>query len=155
MPAVRSTAVDKNGKYEQAVTEMVLNGPGEDLRAMLGMKNVCMGRRLPSGLLLWWTIAAAACVLTGATTVHRNQEHRFYFRRVDEAIQRTAVTPIWSLKEVSYSVTLGSGEYQWEHADVRSDEHQYRIPAISMRAGAWRIFNRRRTVSKGRKVPGK
>ena len=67
-PAVRSTAVDKNGKVELSVTEMVDDEPGEDLSTTLGVENVCMRRRLPSGLLFWWIIAAEECVLIGATT---------------------------------------------------------------------------------------
>ena len=48
---------------------MIVDEPGEDLSTMLGVENACMGRRLPSGLLFWWTITATACVLIGGTAV--------------------------------------------------------------------------------------
>ena len=136
-------------KFELAVTEIVVEQPGEDLSTILGVDNACMGRRLPCGSLLWWIIAAAACVPIGATTVlpTATKSVAFHLRRIDEAIPRTAVSPTFSIKQVFHSATPGSGECQWEHADARSDEHQYRIPAIFMRAGAWRIFNCRRTMT--------
>ena len=66
---------------------MVVDEPGEDLSIMFGVENACMGRRLPSGLLLWWIIATAACVLIGATAVLPIATSAiFYLRRIDEAI---------------------------------------------------------------------
>ena len=68
-PTVRSMAVDQNEKVERAVTEMVVDEPGEDLNTMLKVEDTCMGRRLPSGLLFRLLIDAAACELIGATAV--------------------------------------------------------------------------------------
>ena len=137
-PAISSTSTDKHGEFVLALTEMVLDEPGEDLRTTLGVKNVCMGRRLPSGVLFWWIIAAAACVLIGAAAVLRpaTKSVAFCFRHMDEANLRSSITPAFSMKEVSDSASLELGEYPLEHADARSDEHQYRIPAIFARAGA-------------------
>ena len=157
-PAIRSTLlVDEHGKVVLALTEMILDEPGEDLRTMLGVKNVGMERRLPSGMLFWWIVAAAACALiAAAATVLRtaNKSVAFYFRPMDEANLRRSITPTFSMKEVSQSASLGLGEYPWEHADSRSDEHQYRIPATFVRTGAWSSFNSRKTVSKSRKIRG-
>lgn len=117
-----------------------------------------MGLRLPSGLLLWWIIAAAACVLIGAAAAVRptaTKSPAFYMRRIDAATPRTAVSPTFSLKEVSYPSTLGSGvEYRWEHADARSDRQHSRIPAIFKRVGGWRFCNSRRLANKRRKMAG-
>lgn len=50
-------------------------------------------------LLLCWIIAAAACVLVGATAVLPTKTKRAaYLRQIAEAIPRTAVTPTFSLK---------------------------------------------------------
>ena len=108
-PTIRCTAVDKNDKIELAVTEMVAEEPGEDLSTVLEVENACVGRRLPSGLLFWLNIAAAACVLIGATVVlpAATKSVAFHMRRIDEATPRTAVNPAFSIKEVSYSATLG------------------------------------------------
>ena len=143
-PAICGTSVDKHGKVVLALTEMILDEPGEDLRTMLGVKNAGMERRLPSGMLFWWIVAAAACALiAAAATVLRTatKSVALHFRPMDEANLRRSITPTFSMKEVSQSASLGLGEYPWEHADARSDEHQYRIPAIFVRTGAWSSFN--------------
>ena len=91
-PAVRSTAVDKMGNVEVAVTEMVADEPAEDLDTMLRVENVCMGCSLPSGLQFWWIVATAVCGLVRATTMlpTATKGAAFCLGRVDGAMPRTA-----------------------------------------------------------------
>ena len=66
----------------------------------------------------------AACVLIGSAAVLPTATKSFtlYLRRTDEAMSRAKATPTFSIKEASYSATLGSGECQMENVDARSDE---------------------------------
>ena len=77
------------------------------------------------------------------------------FSRIDEAKPTTASPPISWPQNFSYPATLGlRGAYKWEHVHAKSDEQQYRAPAIILRADGWSISNNRRTATKRRKMAG-
>ena len=114
------------------MVDAVVDQSGKNPNTITGAESAYEGRGLVFGLLFWCSMAAAVFVMASTAVLPKQRRGMvFDFGRIDEAKPTTAITLTSSPNFFSHPAAFGlRGAYKWEHAHARSDEQQYRTPAI-------------------------